>query len=176
MHIIIGLLTGIATILYLLDRIGVDIGWLNPFHWRHRRAWAKRHDGDPIYSVEDPMQIAALLIVGAVKVDGDVSAAQKAAATQQFKDHFSLDGQQASDLYVSAAHLLAAPQLIVNQLQILADKNQSSFSKEQAASMIEMMRESASADGTMSAAQSEFVNDMQSRFSPAEPTGGTWGQ
>ena len=59
MHIL-GLLTLIVSILYLLDRTGIDIGWLNPFHWHRRRAWSKQYHGDPIYSVEDPLHIAAL--------------------------------------------------------------------------------------------------------------------
>ena len=42
MHIIIGLLGSLVTIFYLLDRLGVDIGGLNPFYWYRRRAFAKK--------------------------------------------------------------------------------------------------------------------------------------
>ena len=65
MHLILGLLTAIVTILFLLDRLGINLGGLNPFDWRRRRAFAKRYGADPIYSVEDPIHVAALLIIGA---------------------------------------------------------------------------------------------------------------
>jgi len=43
MHIILGLLGSIVTILYLLDRLGIDIGGLNPVHCSPhqccRRSW-----------------------------------------------------------------------------------------------------------------------------------------
>jgi hypothetical protein len=83
MHIVLGLLGSIVTILYLLDRLGIDLGGLNPFYWQRRRAWAKKYEGDPIHSVEDPMHVAAILIVGAAKLNGDLSAEQKRVALEQ---------------------------------------------------------------------------------------------
>ena len=112
MHIVLGLLGSIVTILYLLDRLGIDLGGLNPFYWQRRRAWEKKYQGDPIYSVEDPMHVAAILIVGAAKLAGDLSAEQKRVALEQFESSFSLDSPAASELFGSAAHLLGAPQII----------------------------------------------------------------
>ncbi len=112
MHIILGPLGSIVTILYMLDRLGIDLGGLNPFYWQRRRSWAKKYQGDPIYSVEDPMHVAAILIVGAAKLDGEISSEQKRVALEQFESSFSLDSPAASELFGSAAHLLGAPQII----------------------------------------------------------------
>ncbi|MCH9694345.1 MAG: TerB family tellurite resistance protein [Gammaproteobacteria bacterium] len=175
MHIVIGAITALVSILYLLDRLGVDIGWLNPFHWRHRRAWARRHDSDPIYSVEDPIHVAAILVIGAAKLDGELSAGQKKASTEQFQASFSLDEGAASDLYVSATHLLGAPQIVGQQLQGLAERNKESFSVEQAESMMQMMVKVASADGSVSAAQQEYIDTMRGFFvAPRQADDGTW--
>jgi len=164
MHIIVGLLGAILTILFLLDRLGVNLGGLNPFYWKRRRAWAKKYEGDPIYSVEEPMHVAALLVVGAAKLDGDLSAGQKKAALQQFESVFSLDSRAASELLGSAAHLLGPPQIIDTQLNGLADKNKDRFSPDQAESMLQMMVEVASADGDLTAKQTSYVDSMRSRF------------
>jgi len=51
MHIVLGILTSLIAILYFLDRMGIDLGGLNPFYWRRRRAWARKYGGDPIYAV-----------------------------------------------------------------------------------------------------------------------------
>lgn len=33
MHILIALITAVATLLFALERVGVDIGWINPWAW-----------------------------------------------------------------------------------------------------------------------------------------------
>ena len=60
------------------------------------------------------MQVASLLILGAAKLDGVISA-----------EHVG-----------SAVHLLGSPQVIDAQLKGLADKNKTRFTKEQADSML----------------------------------------
>lgn len=177
MHIILGILGSIVTILYLLTRLtnlGLDFSWLNPFHWRRRRAWAKKYQGDPIYTVEDPTQVAALLIVGAAKLEGDLTAEQKKMAMRRFESKFSLDMGGASDLLGSASHLLGAPQVIEGQLQGLADRNTKTFSLEQSESMIQMMIEVASADGDLSIKQRGYIDGIRSHFIAPEIREGTW--
>ena len=174
MHIVLGVLTSLVTIFYLLDRMGINLGGLNPFYWRRRRAWARKYHGDPIYSVEDPMHVAAILIIGAAKLDGDLTAESKKAALRQFKSKFSLETGGASELLGSAAHLLGSPQILDTQLRGVIDKNQDRFSREQAESMIEMTTEVAGADGELSARQNEFIDTLRARFVPAPKEQGTW--
>ncbi len=177
MHVLLGLLTAIVSILYLLNRLGINLGGLNPFDWRRRRAYAKKYGADPIYSVENPIDIAALLIIGAAKIDGDLTAHQKQVAQEQFEENFSLDARAASQLFGSAAHLLAAPQLIDTQLRSLADKNKGHLSQDQAESMVQMMIEVASADGNLSPTQSEYIESIRSLLAPeVEKSEGTWAQ
>ena len=173
MHIVLGLLGSIISILYVLDRLGVDIGWLNPRYWRHRRDWAKKYHGDPIYSIEDPVQVAAVLIVGVAKLEGDLSAEQKQAILGQFENKFSLDSRAASELFGSVAHLLGAPQVIGSQLDGLATKYSDSFKSDQAESVIEMIEQTAAVGGTLSITQREYVDGLRSKICSPEQSG-TW--
>ena len=172
MHIL-GILGTIVTVLYLLDRVGIDIGWINPWSWRRRRAWAKRYEGDPVYSVEDPIQVAAILIAGAAKLEGDISAGQKQAILEQFEQKFSLDARSASDLLASATHLLGAPQVIGTQLRGLAARHQGSFSDEQLESLLEMVTAVATVDGEPGSSQQEYLDDLRSSLTTREQEG-TW--
>jgi len=160
MHIIIGFLGSLVTIFYLLDRLGVDIGGLNPFYWYRRHAFAKKFGADPIFSIEDPLHIASLLIIGTAKLDGDLTAEQKSVAQQQFESNFSMD--------------LAAPQLLETQLQKLAGKNKDRFSQEQAQSMLEMMAKVAAAQGQPSEKQRGFIDSVASQLSIDKEPEGTW--
>jgi uncharacterized tellurite resistance protein B-like protein len=174
MHVVIGLLGSLVTILYLLDRLGIDIGGMNPFYWYRRRAFAKKYGSDPIYSIEDPIHVAALLVIGAAKLDGDLTAEQKRIAQEQFESEFSIDSQEASTLFGSAAHLLAAPQLIDTQLRKLAQANESRFSPDQARSLVQMMEKVAMADGDPTAHQRDFIEGIRSEFIQEKQTQGKW--
>jgi len=174
MHVIIGLLGSLVTIFYLLDRLGIDIGGLNPFYWYRRRAFHKKLTADPIYSIEDPLHIASLLVIGVAKLDGDLTAEQKRVAHEQFESSFSMSPKAASELFGSAAHLLAAPQLIDTQLQKLAHQNKDRFSQEQTESMLEMMGRVAAAEGQPSEAQVQFINTVRSQLSVGQEPEGTW--
>jgi len=174
MHVVIALLGGVATILYLLNHLGVDIGWLNPYWWKRRRQWAAKYQGDPIYSVEDPLHVAALLIIGVAKIEGDLTAEQKQAIRQQFSSKFSMSEQETSDLLGSAAHLLAAPQLVSTQLKELARRNKDNFSGEQADSLLEMMQAVADAEGAVSPGQRAYLDEMLANFTPKPKGDGPW--
>jgi uncharacterized tellurite resistance protein B-like protein len=175
MHIILGALASIVTILYLLDRMGIDLGGFNPFYWRRRRAWAKKYEGDPVYSVEDPVEVAALLILGAAKLNGDISAEQRRVAQQQFQSVFSMSERDALQLIASATHLLGAPQVIDTQLKGVIAKNKDRLTPEQAKSMLDMMMEIAAADGDSTAEQREYVDFVRSEFAREEKGEGPWG-
>ena len=174
MHIIIGFLTTLVTVLYLLDRLGIDIGGLNPFAWRRRRAWAEKYKGDPIYSVEDPVQVAALLSLGIAKLEGDISAEQKQAALQQFESGFSMSASEAAQLFGSAAHLLGAPQVVDKQMKGLFERNTDRFSRDQAASVLDMMIEISSSSGSPTDAQKQFIEEFRLQFVAEKKEPGTW--
>lgn len=174
MHILIAFLGSLVTVFYLLDRLGIDIGGFNPFHWRRKRKWMKQYNADPIYSVEDPMHIASLLILGVAKLDGVISAEQKRVALEQFETAFSLSAQEASELVGSAVHLLGSPQVIDAQINGLAEKNKGRFTKEQSDSLLQIMATVCSADGEINAEQSGFIGDLRVLFISPEPSQGTW--
>lgn len=173
MHIIIGFLGSLVTVFYLLDRLGIDIGGLNPFYWYRRRAFAKKFGADPVYSIEDPIHLASLFVIGAAKLDGELTAEQRRVAQRQFESSFSLSDKDASALFGSASHLLAAPQLLDDQLGKLADRHRDSFSNEQAESLLDMMVTVVTAGGEASAVQREFIEKVRGMFVQPKRTG-TW--
>jgi len=174
LHVVLGILTSLVTILYLLDRMGIDLGGLNPFYWRRRRAWARKYHGDPIYSVEDPVQLAAILIVGAARLDGDLTAEEKRAALALFRSRFHLGERDAAQLMNSVTHLLGARQVLDAQLNGLVEKNSGRFTAEQAESIVDMIIDVVSAGGGASGEQREFVEMLRNSLVPSAPPQGTW--
>ena len=174
MHIIIGFLTALVTIFYLLDQLGINVGGLNPFYLYRRYAFAKKYGADPIFSVEDPMHIASLIVIGGAKLGGDLTAEQKQVAQSLFEKEFSLDNKEASQLFGSAAHLLAAPALLQSQLEKLVGRNKTTFSAEQADSLVAMVEKVANADGAGTDEQRAFVALLHKELAPKREPEGTW--
>lgn len=174
MHIILGLLTSLVTIFFLLDRLGVDIGGLNPFHWARRRAWAKKYQGDPIYSVEKPVDVAACLMIGVARLSGDLTVEQKQLILTIFEEKFSLSAQEASELFVAASHLLGSPQLLDTQMRQLADRRKGLFSAEQAGSLIEMIEQTAAPGLQRSDSQEEVLAHIRTALVEPEKADGEW--
>ena len=176
MHIILGLLGALVTLLYLLNRLadmGFDLGGLNPFYWRRRRAWRKKYEGDPIHAVDDPREVAALLIIGFAKMDGEVSASQKQAAVAQFATTFSMPEREAAQLYGSSAHLLGHPQVLRQQLDGVLERRAELFNAEQAESLLQMAGAVVPQD-ELSPEQSDFIEAMRGKLAKPAPNAGPW--
>ncbi len=175
MHIVLGFLTSLITILYLLDRMGVNLGGLNPFYWQRRRAWAKKYGGDPIYAIEDPMEVAALFVVGIAKLDGDITSDEKKSIVSEFSSNFSLTDREASQLLGSSAHLLGQPQLIGTQLNAVLNRTDNIFTPVQAESLVSMMTAALSSNEHFSTDQTELTESVRKRHPSQVSKGGTWG-
>lgn len=177
MHIILGLLGAVVTILVLLHRLagmGVDLGGLNPFLWRRRRSWRQKFEANPAFSLDDPLEIAALLVVGTAKVDGDMSAEEKRALLGEFETTFSLAPSKASELLAGSAHLLGDAEILRTQLDDVLSGRPDLFSDAQVESVLEMMERIAHIGGAPTAGQLELIDGVRRCLSRPEAPRGTW--
>ncbi len=179
MHIILGLLGTIVTILILLKRLaqaGIDLGGLNPFLWRRRRNWRYAIEGNPIFSLEDPKEIAALLVVGVAKVDGVLSAEEKQALHQEFQGTFAFSSREAASLLASSVHMLGDAGVLREQSANVLKGSRDKFSPEQTASLLAMMDRIASTDGAPSEQQQKLLNAVRTELAPPPVSEGpSWG-
>jgi len=101
MHVILGALGIIVTILILLKRLsdeGIDIGWLDPFKWNRRRKWQQAYHSNPLFDIDDPMKSTAGLMYTMAKCSGDISSEEKSWILTIFKDVFKLSDVEATNL------------------------------------------------------------------------------
>lgn len=178
MHILLALLGAIVTILVLLSRMadaGIDLGGLNPFSAYRRRKWRQKFEANPMFSLKDPLEIGAVLLVWTAKCDGDMSAEQKRAILDMLEKTFGLASNQAADLLGSCVHLIGNGQILRSQLEDFLVLGREHFSEEQAVSAISLMQEVARVEGTESAQQHELIDKAKHKLRPSADPGGTWG-
>ncbi|MGH8494600.1 MAG: hypothetical protein ACREVN_00515 [Gammaproteobacteria bacterium] len=180
MHIVLGILATIVTILILLHRLadaGIDLGGLNPFLWHRRRNWRKKYEGSPLYALDSPMEAAALLVVATGKCDGEISAEQKKAMLGMFEAEFHLSPRDASALLGSSAHLLATVTDAPAEVAKILARSRERFTAGQSDSTIALMERLAEVEGGPTAMQRELIEAVRSVLSKdAPPVDGKWSQ
>ena len=177
MHIILGALGVIVTILILLNRLsesGIDIGWLNPFAWKRRREWAKKYHANPIYSLSNPMEVTALLMVALAKSEGEMSAAQKQEIKNKFREVFHLDEDRSAGLLSSSSFLLKEDLQAVKDMRKLLAPSMHHFSESQAASALELMMHIANFEGPANSFQNEIIKHFRQSFNEKLATSSEW--
>ena len=162
MHVIIGLLGSIVTILWLLHRLaemGIDLGGLNPFLWQRRRKWRKQYEANPVFLLDGPMEATALLITATAKADGDMSSEEKREILSIFENEFQLSKKDAAGLLISSSHLLGKGDEVREQLDKVLNPSLENFTKEQALSAIELIKRISELGGSATEMQSELIHN-----------------
>jgi hypothetical protein len=175
-HIVLGALALIITLLILLNRLadaGIDLGGLNPFLWHRRRKWRGQFDANPLFLISDPKEIAAVLAVGVAKIDGDMTVEDKRALLQEFESTFAMKPRGASELLGSSVHLLGDPAILVTHLDTVLARGREKFTSEQVMSTLAMLERIAGASSSPSQRQRELIDAVRARLSSMRPAG-TW--
>lgn len=177
MHILLAFLGAVVTLLVLLHRladIGVDLGGLNPFAWRRRKAWRQKFDANPIFTLSDPREIASVLIVAVAKIDGDLSAEEKRAVLAELEQTLSLAPEKAAELLRSAVFLLGDLAILDSQRDALLDRYAPQLDASQRESLLAILGRIAGLDGGPSGQQQALISAIEAQLQPGRERHGAW--
>jgi len=177
MHILLGLLSTIVTILVLLDRIGslnFNFRSLNPFLWRRRRKWIKQQSGNPLFRLDNPMEVAGVLVVGAAKVDGVISLEEKKAIQSIFESDFNLSANDSTGLLTSSVFLIGESIDLKSKLGAILKPCKDQFTDGQVQSTISMIHQVANIGGSTHPKVAEYVAEVERLLSPISNGGEVW--
>src|ERR1700741_2740486 len=167
MPVLLGVLAARVPILVLLKQLadhGIGLGGLRPFLGRRRRNWQQQFKSNPIFLLEEPKDVAALLVAGVAKVDGDMSAEEKRAILGEFQSTLGLSPRAATELMGSSVHILGDPNVLLAQLDAVLEKSRDRFTSEQVVSTLAMMERIAGAVGQPSDRQRELIDGARARL------------
>ena len=177
MHIVIGVLSAVAGLIWAyvaLRRTGFDPNSLNPFLWIRRSHWQKLYAEKPIFRLTDPMDVAALLILGMAKCDGEISAEQKKQILAVFENEFHLTANEAADLLLASSHLMRDEIYLVDNLARILEKSRSKFTASQVESLLSLVAKIGAVDGPLNGEQNKLIAATQSQLTQAAQPQGQW--
>ncbi len=166
MPYLLGLLGVIVTALVLLSRLadaGIDLGGLNPFALKRRRSWRRKFEANPLFGLDDPMEVAAVLAVGIAKAGGDMSSEQKRTVLGAFERTFALDRRAAEELLASSAYLVGDGRIFRDQVPDVIARSRERFADSQIASTLSLVEEVAAVDGATEL-QRELIGRIKGAF------------
>ena len=177
MHIILGILGSMITILILVNRLsetGLDIGKLNPFAWFRRNKWQKAYNADPAFSLDRPMEAVAGLLYVMVKCSGEITREQKECLLEIFETEFHLGEREAIDLLSSSSFLLKDEDIILENLKSYLKPSLAKFDTEKRQSTLDLLQKVADCEGRRTSKQEEFLNQVTPFFQETTESQRKW--
>ena len=177
MHVVIAAITALAGLFWALNalqRSGFHLSDLNPFLVYRRWQWRKTYGGRPIYKLERPMDVAAVLLLGVAKADGEITSDQKKELLTLFQGEFQISRDEASDLLLASSHLIRDEIYLVDNLDKVLERSAPKFEPEAVSSLLRMMRRLAAQDGPMNGEQEKLINATDAYFARRMPSHRKW--
>jgi hypothetical protein len=160
MNILAGILGGIVLWLFFrgFAELGISLNGLNPL-LRHRRLrWLDQHNINPLYNIQSPMEMTAVLLVAVAKNnDGEIGTAEKKALLRLFEGKFHLNEKDAAALLIYSFYILRDDSELRLNLKRVMQKSLRQFTPEQAASALSMIQHVAGLDKTVNPAKEVLV-------------------
>ncbi len=172
MHIIIAAISAIAALLFALNRLqdaGINLNSFNPFFWYRRHKWQQQLGTKPIHALTDPLEAAAVLLVGIAFVEGEITRELKRELMAVFESEMHVSPDTAAELYSAMSHMLRdEPNLVAEIGNILAPSLEQ-FNSERSRSLLGMLERIAGAEGAASERQREYLDAVRTVLDTGQP-------
>jgi uncharacterized tellurite resistance protein B-like protein len=177
MHIVIAAITALAGLLWAINslmRSGFSLSALDPFAAYRRWQWRRQYGMKPIYRLDRPMDVAAVLLLGIAKADGDITSDQKRELQSIFQTEFEISRDEAADLLLASSHLIRDEIYIVDHLDKILERSAPKFEPQNVSTLLRHMRRLAAMDGSINAEQAKLIDATERYFSSKQQPAGKW--
>ncbi|WP_255990616.1 hypothetical protein [Chitinolyticbacter albus] len=173
MHIVIGLITAIAGLvwaLHSLQRAGLDLNAFNPFTWLHRRQWARKQAAHLGLTVKEAKDIAALALLHTARLKGELTRETKAELLGIYQNTFKTDEREARDLFDASAFKLRDDQFHRHS-QAFAQAQWKTLDQAQAQQILGQIERVAQLEGPATAPQQAWITQLTAKPATAPQSG-----
>jgi len=171
---ILGLVLAITLGLGALKRNGVDIGWLNPFAFFHRMRWKRKSSVPPLYALDYPVDVVAVLALAAVQTSGVVTSRQKEGVLGLLAQHLSVSEAEANNLWILSSHLLRHRALDAREVPAMLERSAAKFSDYHQQTLMTILTSAIAIEPPENAAQKELLAAVQAFFNQRTAAPKSW--
>ena len=142
MHILIGLITAVAGLIWALHSLqnaGVNLNAFNPFTWMRRRKWEKQLGIKPMHALTSSMDAAALLVVAMAKEHGDITRESKLEILSLFETEFGIKRSKSIEMYSSSVYMLQGALNMADEVRHILKPSKKDFGNNQVTKLLDML-------------------------------------
>ena len=162
MHIIIAAITALAGLIWALNslqRSGFDLNSLNPFYWIRRKRWENKQI-NPLYALENPREMVAVLMFAVLRQAGDPTEEQKNHLLSLFNDELKFGEKGSRDMYSLSSYLLSTDPNYAHKVPDLIAPALERISPDQLRSAQDLVERVAHFSNTPTSTQAEFIRSI----------------
>ena len=171
---ILGLIITFTMAMEALRRFGIDVGWLNPLSFFRRRAWAKKITTPPLYTLEHPVDVVAVMALAMVQATGAVTVEQKAGVLALLREHLGLSEPDADNLWVASSHMLRNRALAPGEVPAVLERSADKFTDYHVQTLRSVMQGAAQIAPPTSAAQAQLLEAVDAYFAKRRAAARPW--
>lgn len=154
--------------------MGIDLDGLNSCLWHRRRKWRKMCEGNPLFNIARPMDATAILMVVAVKADGDMTKEDECNLLNMLETDFKLSQKDAAALLISSVYLLGDGTELQRKVPKFLEASKDSFSEEQAQAAISLVSRAAGSTEGRHKNVTEFLEQAEILLKPKRSNQEIW--
>lgn len=171
---VLGLVITFVMAMEALRRFGIDVGWLNPLTFFHRRAWRKKVSTPPLYAMEHPVDVVAVLALATVQTTGVISSQQKAGVQALLRQHLNLSEADATNIWLSSSHMLRNRPLEPSEMPAVLACSADKFTDYHIQTLNTVMSAAAAIEPPVNAAQRQLMDAVDAFFAQKKRASGPW--
>lgn len=171
---LLGLVVAVTLALGALKRNGVDIGWLNPFTFFHRLRWKQKSTVPPLYALDHPVDVVAVLALAAVQTSGLVTSKQKEGVLELLCQHLGMDEAEANKLWILSSHLLRHRALDAQEVPAVLAKCADKFSDYHQRTLLNVVKAAIAIEPPDNAAQRDLLAAIEAFFDKRKAAAVAW--
>lgn len=120
-------------------------------------------------------EAAAVIIVGTLKQEGEISREQKQTVITLFTDNFNLENQDAADLFSSSSHLVHDNELNFDQsVPHILKLSMKQFTPEMIVTFLSLLEDVATLEGQPTKAQTDIIEMVRDVFKRENKNNVNW--
>jgi hypothetical protein len=171
---ILGLIITFTMAMEALRRFGIDVGWLNPLSFFRRRAWAKKVTTPPLYALEHPVDVVAVMALAMVQATGAVTVEQKVGVLALLRQHLGLSESDAENLWVASSHMLRNRALAPSEVPAVIERSAEKFTDYHMQTLRAVMLGAAQIVPPASAPQTQLLEAVDAFFAKRQAAARPW--
>jgi hypothetical protein len=171
---VLGLIVSYVLAMEALRRFGIDLGWLNPLTFFRRRSWRNKITTPPLYTLEHPVDVVAVMALATVQTTGAISTQQKTGVQQILRDRLELNETDATHLWLASSHMLRNRPLELSEVPAVLKPSAGKFTAYHIDTLKAVMHAAALIEPPVNAAQQRLIDAVDTFFTQTKTSPRSW--